>query len=55
MSHFLVIVPFFQSYDRRIAQCVHPVSKRLLEIMKNKETNLCYSVDVDTCQELLKV
>lgn len=44
-----------QSYSARAAAHKNPVSKRLLELMDRKKTNLCVSLDVTTTKEVLDI
>ena len=43
------------SYEERISHCTHPIAKRLLSIMSEKHTNLAFSADLTSSEELLKV
>lgn len=43
------------SYKERAVQSVHPLSKRLLNLMEDKQTNLCASVDLVRKQPLLEL
>ena len=43
------------SYEERASHVTHPVAKRLLSIMSEKHTNLAFSVDVTSSEQLLKV
>lgn len=47
--------PDFLPYDERIPKAHHSVTKRLLQIATDKETNLICSADVTTKAELLKL
>ena len=40
-------------YQERISQCHHPVSRRLLEVVERKQSNLTFSADVETSEQLL--
>lgn len=41
------------SYKSRAEQTSHPVSKKLLNLMEKKQTNLCVSVDIPQSEKLL--
>ncbi|KAM6934640.1 uridine 5'-monophosphate synthase [Xenentodon cancila] len=41
--------------DRAELPKVHPMASRLLKIMEEKESNLCVSADVTSCEELLQL
>ncbi|SCA62487.1 Orotidine 5'-phosphate decarboxylase [Chlamydiales bacterium SCGC AG-110-M15] len=41
------------TYSERAEQCLHPVSKRLFNLMENKQTNLCVAADVTKKADLL--
>lgn len=43
------------SLASRIESASHPKARRLLEIMKEKETNLCLAADLTTTDELVKL
>ncbi|GAB6023773.1 orotidine-5'-phosphate decarboxylase [Chamberlinius hualienensis] len=43
------------TYKSRADVCKHPLSKKLFEIMAEKETNLAVSADVTKCDELLEI
>lgn len=49
------VQPSFQSYQDRIAQAHHSVTKKLLQIAEDKKTNLICSADVRTKAELLEL
>lgn len=42
-------------YKKRRDLTNNSIAKRVFEIMERKETNLCFSVDVRTCSEVLKL
>ncbi|KDN45935.1 OMPdecase-domain-containing protein [Tilletiaria anomala UBC 951] len=44
-----------QTYGSRATNFSNPTAKRILETMERKKTNLCVSVDVTTCKELIAV
>lgn len=41
------------TYKQRAEQCANPTAKRLLQLMDDKQTNLCVAADVITKKELL--
>ena len=43
------------SYSDRAKLCLHPLSKRLLNLLEEKQSNLCLSADVTSKSELLKL
>lgn len=43
------------SYSERAKISTHPIAKRLLQIMEEKKTNLCVTIDTDNCQELMNI
>jgi len=45
----------FDTFRNRAKLTEQPVAKRLFEIMDRKETNLCFSADVETFMELLEL
>jgi len=47
--------PTLFTYEEREAAMVHPVGKRLLEIMRIKNSNLCCSADVKSKKDLLEL
>jgi len=47
--------PTLFTYEEREAAMVHPVGKRLLEIMRIKNSNLCCSADVKSKKQLLEL
>merc|ERR1719447_2514758 len=42
-------------YKKRKELTTNSVARRVFEIMDRKETNLCFSADVTSCDELLKL
>jgi len=44
-----------RSFRDRSKLCVNPIAARLLQLMADKETNLCCSADVDTCKAVLEL
>lgn len=44
-----------KTYASRAESHSNPTAKRLLGIMERKKSNLCVSVDVTTCEEVLEV
>lgn len=44
-----------KSYEERAAAHISPVARRLLNIMVEKKSNLCASIDVRTTAELLRI
>jgi len=44
-----------KSYGDRGKLCSNPIAARLLQLMDDKQTNLCCSADVDTCKEVLEL
>jgi orotidine-5'-phosphate decarboxylase len=44
-----------QTYLERSKSHPNPAAKRLLEIMQEKESNLCLSIDVTAKDKLLKI
>lgn len=47
--------PAHLSYNERAQMCINPLTKRLLQLMDQKSTNLALSADVSTSAQLLKV
>ncbi len=43
----------YPSYADRAQQTKNPVAKKLLDLMEQKQTNLCVSADLTTAQEIL--
>ncbi len=52
-----IVLGLFQvlTYKERADLCTHPVTRQLFSIMSEKETNLAFSADVTSSQELLQV
>lgn len=46
---------YVPSYKERIEYAHHPISKRLLQIAEEKQTNLILSADVDTAAQLIEI
>jgi len=42
-----------KSFAERSKLCANPIAAKLLQLMHDKETNLCCSADVDSCAEVL--
>ena len=43
----------FLSYRERMELVTNPIAKRIFELMERKHSNLCFSVDVTKCDEVL--
>lgn len=43
------------TYSQRADLCINPTAKKLLNLMEEKQTNLCIAADVITKHELLKI
>jgi Orotidine 5'-phosphate decarboxylase / HUMPS family len=43
------------SYEQKLAEANNPITKRLLSIILEKESNLCVSIDVTSPDELLSI
>lgn len=44
-----------RSFQERSTVALNPTGAKLLALMEKKQTNLCLSADVTSCQELLKI
>lgn len=44
-----------KSFEERSKLCSNRIASQLLQLMAEKETNLCCSADVDTCKEVLEL
>lgn len=45
----------WKSYEDRARLCQNPLGKRLFELMKSKQSNLCVSADLTNCESILKL
>jgi orotidine 5'-phosphate decarboxylase subfamily 1 len=51
----IIIAQPVKTFFERMQQCRHPFAKKLIEIMQEKQTNVCVSLDVTTKAELLRL